>query len=374
MIRTITLPSSYIYVCTRLKTRATLLYPRDEYGRILNMSLPEIARFIGEGTYREEVMSLSGSASGIDLIEAALSRNLAESFRNIMRITPGYLHHLIAEYVNKWDIANVMTILRGKQHHIPDDTVSRVLIPAGVLDPAFLEHLLSRNSCEEIVEALRAWPLYPVLRTYYNMCEEKGAFARLENALYKEFYYNLINDAVVGVKGGEILARYVRFEIDITNLRNLLRLRCGESRCERGMIEENVIPDGDIPIGFFEKLYTLDDRDQFAAMFKKTNILPVLTAALRQLQKNPLIDEDDAIELVWDRFQTRERAVHEVEIAVAAVRLHLLEKLSKRFPFSVLPILSYLEHKKYEVFNLRAIARGKEFGIPSERIQTFLVL
>jgi V/A-type H+-transporting ATPase subunit C len=38
------------------------------------------------------------------------------------------------------------------------------------------------------------------------------------------------------------------------------------------------------------------------------------------------------------------------------------------------PILVYLEKKKFEVFNLRAIARGKESKMPAERISEYLVI
>ncbi|MCK7508029.1 MAG: V-type ATPase subunit [Desulfobacterales bacterium] len=43
-------------------------------------------------------------------------------------------------------------------------------------------------------------------------------------------------------------------------------------------------------------------------------------------------------------------------------------------PFSIHPILVYLEKKKYEVFNLRALARGKESKLPSEKIAEYLVM
>jgi V/A-type H+-transporting ATPase subunit C len=48
--------------------------------------------------------------------------------------------------------------------------------------------------------------------------------------------------------------------------------------------------------------------------------------------------------------------------------------MSKRHPFSIHPILVYLEKKKYEVFNLRAIARGKESKLSADRIAKYLVI
>ena len=51
-----------------------------------------------------------------------------------------------------------------------------------------------------------------------------------------------------------------------------------------------------------------------------------------------------------------------------------MERMSKRYPFSVLPVLVYLEEKKYEVANLRALARGKEANLPGERLHGYLVM
>ena len=62
-----------------------------------------------------------------------------------------------------------------------------------------------------------------------------------------------------------------------------------------------------------------------------------------------------------------------MEMAVTRLRLSRMEQLSKRHPFSVLPVLVYLERKKYEVFNIRAIVRGIEDGIPPEQIQRYIV-
>jgi Archaeal/vacuolar-type H+-ATPase subunit C len=51
-----------------------------------------------------------------------------------------------------------------------------------------------------------------------------------------------------------------------------------------------------------------------------------------------------------------------------------MERMAKIYPFSIHPILSYLEMKKYEVFNLRALARGKESNLESESIKGYLVM
>jgi V/A-type H+-transporting ATPase subunit C len=51
-----------------------------------------------------------------------------------------------------------------------------------------------------------------------------------------------------------------------------------------------------------------------------------------------------------------------------------MDRMSRRYPFSISPVLVYLERKRYEVYNLRAIARGKAANLAPERIQEYLVI
>src|SRR5690606_38655723 len=115
-------------------------------------------------------------------------------------------------------------------------------------------------------------------------------------------------------------------------------------------------------------------HDSFTRWFASTRILPLLAQALRPLQGNPAIGDHAALEFIWTQWSRRRRPVHEVEMAVTHMRLDQMERISKMHPFSVLPILVYLERKKYEVFNIRAIARGIDFGVPTEEIQRYLVI
>jgi len=184
----------------------------------------------------------------------------------------------------------------------------------------------------------------------------------------------LLDLGASGCSGCQELNAYLRFEIDITNMRNLLRLHCAEEACDVRAIDQTMIPGGRIPIDLFRRLYGIETEGEFVSAFLATDIAPVLAQAVRELRQDPNFSSFDAAELIWQRWHQRRRPVHEIERAVTRIRLHQLESLSRRHPFSVLPVLAYLERKKYEIANLRAIARGKAFGLPSERIWQYIVL
>jgi V/A-type H+/Na+-transporting ATPase subunit C len=363
--------SPYIYVCTRLRVRRAGLLPREVYLRMLGMNIPQITRFIWEHGYGAEVHDVTHRYHGIDLIEVALTRNLASSFQEVIRITPGHLKILTAWYLHRWDIANVMSILRALHKGLPRPWISSVIVPAGELDRDRLARVIAGTTVEEAIGELAGWKLHKTLSGEYAREPAKGRFARTENALYRQYYADLLSDLETGLRGSAILKDYIRLELDITNFRNLLRLRTVGAGCD---CSTRMIPGGTIPVAGFQELEGITDREAFVHWFRNTRILPLLTQALRTLKESPAPGEAEALDFIWERWSRRRRPVHEVEMAVAHLRLSRMDRVATAEPFSVLAILAFLEHKKYEVFNIRAIARGISSGIPPGEIRHYLVI
>ncbi len=341
----------YIYVCTRMRVRKAKLIPREEYMRMLNMSLPEITRIIQETQYKQEIDELSSVFSGIDLIEVALSWNLAKEYQKILEITPGNLKQFTQSYLRRWDIQNVLTILRGKMQGEKVGKIKEILVPAGSLDRVMLDRLLAEDSPEKIIDVLKGNRIYPVLSREYPVTKESGSFSRMENELYKQFFSEIIAEAESGLKGGKQFLDFIRFDIDIRNIKTLFRLRADTFEEDA---RDMYIAGGVFSAADFANLNTVRDQAEFIELLK---------AKIRNSLLISLLDELKS-----------EKAIRDVESRLTRVQLEQMESLSKRNPFSIHPILVYLEKKKYEVFNLRALARGKESKLPSERIAEYLVV
>ncbi|MGA2934461.1 MAG: V-type ATP synthase subunit C [Methanomicrobiales archaeon] len=346
-------PGSYIYVCTRLRVRRSSLLPREELLRMLNMELSEIIRFIGETGYKKEIGELSTLCAGtdLDLIEMALSWNMAKEFHKILEIVPEGLHGFASAYLRRWDFQNVINILRGKAQGMKAGKIKEVLIPAGDLDREFLDRLLTEDSVEKVVAALSGVRFSHIIEGIFAAGITDASLMTLENELIKNYYEDLAIVAGSGVKGGEIFLDWLRMEIDFKNIQNLFRLR---EYKEKGDILSLMIPKGGIPVADLVRLNGIEARGEFIDALKKKAGFEPLQAALEDLRK--------------------ERPIHEIEIALTRVLLHQMSFMSKMHPFSIYPILSYLEEKKYEVANLRTIARGKKVNIPTEEIKRYLVI
>jgi V/A-type H+-transporting ATPase subunit C len=334
-----------------MRVRKAKLIPREEYMRMLNMSLPEITRIIQETQYKQEIDELSTVFDGIDLIEIALTWNLAKEYQKILEITPGNLKQFTRSYLRRWDIQNVLTILRGRMQGEKTGKIKEILVPAGSLDRVMLDRLLAEDTPERIVELLKGNRIYTVLSREYPAAKESGSFSRMENELYKQFFSEIIEEAESGIKGGNQFLDFIRFDIDIRNIKTLFRLRADTFEEDA---RDMYIAGGVLSAAEFANLNTIKDLVEFIDLLKT------------KVRNNLLISLLDELK--------SEKAIRDVETRLTRVQLEQMERISKRNPFSIHPILVYLEKKKYEVFNLRALARGKESKLSSERIAEYLVV
>ena len=348
----VNISAPYIYVCTRMRVRKAKLLPKEEYMRMLNMSVAEITRIIGETEYKQEIDELGTAFKGMDLLEVALSWNLAKEYQKIQEIAPGTLKAFTQDYLRRWDIQNILTILRGKVQGEKTGKIKEILIPAGSLDKVVLDRLLAEDSNDRIIELLKGHRMYAVLAREFPAAKESGSFSHMENELYKQFYAEILGDAKAGIKGGASFLSYIQLEIDIKNVKTLFRLRA-DAQAPEG-IREMYISGGTLSQTDFTSLNAIRDSNEF---------IDQLRASVRNDSLHTLLDE-----------MKGHKAMHDIEIRLTRVQLEQMEKMSKRNPFSIHPILVYLEKKKHEVFNLRALARGKESRLPSEKIAEYLVM
>jgi V/A-type H+-transporting ATPase subunit C len=117
-----------------------------------------------------------------------------------------------------------------------------------------------------------------------------------------------------------------------------------------------MIAGGSLSVDDFQHLVNVEDKREFIDTLKRK-----ITIRLKPLLI--LLDEMGS-----------GKSMREIEIDLIRIQLGQMELLTKLKPFSIHPILTYLEKKKYEISNLRALARGKEAELPTEKIREYLVM
>jgi len=344
---------NYAYACTRVKAKKRFLLSRDAYSRLLVMDVHEIGRFLGETQYRDEMAKYASRYSGASLVEVAVTRNLAATYSDILSFTTGHLREMVSDYLRRWDMFNVKTVIRGKTTSVSDEEILDTLVPAGAFSESFLRSLVAISSVQEIMDALAQEPSLAITQELVRDVVDSRRLARLEDHLDKNFYYDLLKDVKGTNRADAILRDFIRHEVDVTNLKVMLKLKAEKIPEDR--IAKYLIPGG---IEYnLDKLRTMAQSEGLAVM-------------VEGLEKYSMYEE---MKPAIDRFKIDQK-LSAITIALDKALIGRSEKFAHFYPLSVLPIVNYMIRKKVEVDNIRIIARGKQSGLSTKVMEDLLVM
>jgi V/A-type H+-transporting ATPase subunit C len=344
---------NYAYACARVKARKKFLLSRDIYSRLLMMDVHEIGRFLGETQYRDEMTHYASRYTGADLVEVAVTRNLAETYSDILSFTTGRLRGMVGNYLRRWDTFNVKTVLRGKVSGAEMDEVIDTIVPAGAFSEAYLKSLISMESTRAVIEDLAKHPVLKITPELEREVVEAGKLASFEDHLDITMYRDLLDVIEPTNNAATLLRNFIRREIDVTNLKVLLKLKAeglGEDK-----VQKYLIPGG---MEF--------SVERLRAMAQGAGVDPIL----EELEKSSMYE---TIKPSLDGYR-EDRKLSGLTISLDKALIRTAEKFGRFYPLSVLPIIDYMIRKKTEVDNIRIIARGKERGLSNEVIQDLLVM
>jgi V/A-type H+-transporting ATPase subunit C len=342
------------YVNSRVRSRRAALFDEEDYRKLVRMGTGEIARYMEETEYGEELNALGARHSGVDLIEYVLNQNLAKHFHDMLDWADGTLYTRIANYLRKFDAWNAKTAIRGVYSGADAEGIETDYIRAGEFDERLLDAMAAAGSVEEIVELLEDTIFGEGLRSAYEEFEETDVLVPLENAIDKTFYEHLLDDIDTDIVDRNTPAglylEVLQAEIDFRNVRNALRLsRTGTDLdpAEYYIAGGKLFEEGELRglVGSFDDL-------------------------VERIRESTYGDDlDDAL----SELEEAESLI-QFEQALDAALLEYSDKLSYTYPVSICSALSYILAKEREVENIRAIARGREVGLSVEEIERELVV
>ncbi len=337
------------YVNARVRARRSELFADEDYRKLVRMSTAEIARFMEESAYEEEINALGARHSGVDLIEYALNRNLAKQFDDILDWANGRLYDLIARYLRKFDAWNVKTVIRGIYSGASREEIEADLIRAGEFEDRLVNRILELGSIEEVIDALDQTIFGPALEAAFEEYESSGVLVPLENAVDRVFYENLLSE----VRWDEATQQYrdiLVAEVDFRNARNALRLARSGADID--------------PAEYYIEGGQLFSRSELSGLASNLDEL------VQRIRDSTYGDDlSDAL----NHFEEAESLIA-FERALETALLEYSASLGNVFPLSVSPVISYILAKEREVDNIRAIARAREAGLSPEQIEEELVI
>ncbi|TQD26405.1 V-type ATP synthase subunit C [Methanolobus vulcani] len=338
--------ANYAYTIARVRAMKSKLLPKETYPRLMNMSIDEITRFIEESEYKEDIDQLARQYEGVDLIEHALNRNLAETFTKLLYISEGDVNFLIGEKLKKYDIWNIKTILRGKYCNASTEEILDAIVAGGRLNYSSLSELAAKATYEDVISELANTEYYPILENY-----DGTNLSEIENKLDKMYYTGLF-DAVGGSKSKDrkLFEEFTRMGIDLKNLITLFRLK------KSGITDP-------------EAMDLMIDGGLRCNLKETGKLLPLSFADfVSELESNPYWD------VISDIVKPDMTSLVDVETRLKNHRLKSAASFSHVYPNSIVPIMDYMLSKQNEISNLRIIIRGKAANLEDDVIKEQLVI
>ncbi|WP_158855164.1 V-type ATP synthase subunit C [Halorhabdus sp. CUG00001] len=345
--------TNYEYVVARVRSRRAALFDENDYRKLVRMGTGEIARFMEESEYEREMNALGARYSGVDLIEYALTENMARHFEDLLRWADGEVYNYVARYLRRFDAWNVKTVLRGIYSGADADAIDSDLIRAGELDAETLDRLENADTIEAAIEGLEGTIFQEPLVSAFDDFEAQELLVPLENAVDRSFYEQLIEglpDENRADRATQLYLEFLQAEIDFRNLRNALRL----ARSGADMDPAEYYIDGGQLFDAGEVRTLVGDVERLVEHVRESTYGEDLSTALDDLES--------AVDLIG------------FEHALDAALLEYADTLSYRYPVSITAVLSYILAKEREIDNIRAIARGRESGLEPDEIERDLVM
>lgn len=343
---------NYAYTVTRVKAKKSLLLKSEDYDKMLQMSVPEISRYISEAGYQKEMADLAGNLQGIDLVEYATYSNMARVFSSILGASQGELYTMVSAYLEKWDIWNLKVILRGKSYGLGAEEIKEDLVPAGILKSEDLDKLIAIENPEDIFAAYSK-AVHVTILSSEIMSEYKatGNLGVVEDYLDKTHYVRLLKSISPTSRPTKMFQDYVRGEIDIRNLETILKLNVEGIHGEVAM---KYFIEGGREID--ERLATqLSNEESISGIASDISSLRIYDS-IKELMEDP------------------SPSVRDVCLQMKKYEIASAKKFAHMYPLSVVPILDFMIHKELEVGNIRTVARGIESGLDTETIKGLLVI
>lgn len=350
----------YGYGNARVRAMRGRLLDARAYGDLLGAtSIDMVIETLMRTAYRETIESTLVKYGGVKCVAEALRLDLGRTIGKIKLFFDGQPRALVGMLLSRWDIKNLMAVLRGQSRGVPAEEILGALVPAGELTEVELLEMARQPTLRATADLMFTWQLPYAGALGEALRTSGGDLADTETRLNRLRYREAL--AWLGRAMNERLVReMLEGEIDVANLTTLIRLLSVADR--RAKLQARY-----------------GSADPMALLIEGGGLSPRLLSALSAAQ-----DVESMVHglsgtpygtVLMNRWETYR------ESADAAVLERGLEKflvlkgirMFHRDPLSIAIPIGYIWAKANEVVNVRLIAQGKALGWDRDSIQKELI-
>lgn len=341
--------SFYPYTYVRVMAMKGKLYKRQDYNKLLKMQGNEIAKYLEEAEYKEDINELAKEYEGYELVELAVYANFIRSIQKLQTISSPEMGYLLHAYLKKYDVYNLKTIIRAKAVQQQKKETEKLLLPMGSLNKERIMSLLEAESIGVILK--KAGVREQEYKEAFAYWEKENSLLEIENMLDQKWYKEMQKFMAHLAGEHKLFKGILQAEIDAMNLKLLLRLK--KTGMEKKRMEQ-----------FFFSGGALLSKTKCNALAEKD--FEAIISILQNSAFKEMIEVHKK-ELEQKDLRTFEKSIDVWLLGKAALLLH-------QFPLSVDTLLGYMVAKEIEMRNLRILVKGKQFGLEEKFIESQLVM
>lgn len=328
---------------------------------LVGMSTSHIISILKKTPYNFEISKMnSGFISSS--IEEALLKNYIRTIEEIRDIAPKDIRLMLSCFLLKFEADCMKSLLRVKQANLSVDEGMKYVFPTGRLTEIRCRKILENSeNVGDIMGLIFDLEYGLVLEKAFELYKETNRFHLLGVFLEKYIYFK-IWDSIGKFRGldKKIAKRIIGLEIDFINIKNVIRFK--ELGIDIDQISKYIIP--------FSELLNQTNMNEILTF---SNLQSLIELLIETAEKSRAIDHLYAFnELRNSKMKSLSEIEKTLDREFLKTNLRIMKRYTKFFNIGIL--LAFLNLKWFEIKNLRAIIRGSELGIDSEKINELLIL
>ncbi len=225
------------YGNARLRARKTQLLGRSDYEALLGKDVDGILGALSSTAYGPEVEGALTRFSGARRLHETVRVNLGRSLEEVRSFYAGEARELVDILLSRWDLHNVVALLRGEAIRPHTEDALMYVYPVGALNDALAREVARQNEFAAAVGLLIRWRLpdpdtAATLRDAWPEYERTENLAALEHAATSGWTDRTAAALARTGADGEGLRRFFERETNERNVLVALRLRDAIERGE----------------------------------------------------------------------------------------------------------------------------------------------
>lgn len=345
----------YPYGNARIRAMKSRLLGRRAYDDLLAATgIDPVIELLAGSDYKAEIEATLVKYGGMRCVAEALRLNVGRRIGKIKEFFAGRPRQLLGMLLARWDLFNLMTILRGQARNVPADEILETVVPAGELSEVDLKEMAQQPGLRATADLMLAWRL-PYAQALATALRAGGELSEIETRLSQGRYQESLR--ALGADPNDLLVReMLEAEIDKVNLMILLRLGRERGRMEKaerrgGPLDATalLVQGGTLPRRLLKELGAAADVESVVRGLSGTPYGTILSSRLDDYRQR-------------GDLASLERGLEEFLARKGTGMFH-------RDPLSIAVPIGYLWAKTGEVVNVRLIAQGKALGWERNAIQ-----